>query len=210
MLLFEKNAAVGIGSLIIFIAMILVAGIAASVIIQTMNSLEQQALQTGQETLRDVSGGLRVTHVSGYKSGSTIDQLAIFLRTTAGSYDMDLSEAFISLSDSTVKLILNYTSSSFSDNVSSGLFGTLDSSILTASTYGIMKIRDIDSSCTSVNPVINDDDLVVLLVNTTKCFSGISTRTKVFGSVIPEQGLSGVLSFTTPSAYVDTIIELQN
>ncbi len=210
MLLFEKNAAVGIGSLIIFIAMILVAGIAASVIIQTMNSLEQQALQTGQETLRDVSGGLRVTHVSGYKSGSTIDQLAIFLRTTAGSYDMDLSEAFISLSDSNAKLILNYTSSSFSDNVSSGLFGTLDSSILTASNYGIMKIRDIDSSCTSVNPVINDDDLVVLLVNTTKCFSGISTRTKVFGSVIPEQGLSGVLSFTTPSAYVDTIIELQN
>ena len=51
MLLFEKNAAIGIGSLIIFIAMILVAGIAASVIIQTMNSLEQQALQTGLETM---------------------------------------------------------------------------------------------------------------------------------------------------------------
>ena len=206
----DKNAAIGIGSLIIFIAMILVAGIAASVIIQTMNILEQQALNTGQETLKDVSGGLRVTHVSGLKSGSTIDQIAIFIKTTAGSFDMDLSESFISLSDSTTKLILNYTSNCYSDSVSSGLFGTLDASNLSASTYGIMKIRDIDSSCSSGNPVINDDDLVVLLVNTTKCFSGLNTRTEVNGKVIPEQGLNGIISFITPSAYVDIIIELQN
>ena len=210
MLLSDKNAAIGIGSLIIFIAMILVAGIAASVIIQTMNILEQQALNTGQETLKDVSGGLRVTHVSGLKSGSTIDQIAIFIKTTAGSFDMDLSESFISLSDSTTKLILNYTSNCYSDSVSSGLFGTLDASNLSASTYGIMKIRDIDSSCSSGNPVINDDDLVVLLVNTTKCFSGLNTRTEVNGKVIPEQGLNGIISFITPSAYVDIIIELQN
>ena len=51
--------------------MILVAGIAASVFIQTMNSLEQQALLTGQETLKDVSSGLRVTHVSGYNNVSS-------------------------------------------------------------------------------------------------------------------------------------------
>ena len=35
---FEKSASIGIGSLIIFIAMILVAGMAASVVIQTMNT----------------------------------------------------------------------------------------------------------------------------------------------------------------------------
>jgi len=190
--------------------MILVAGIAASVFIQTMNSLEQQALLTGQETLKDVSSGLRVTHVSGYNNGSTIIQFAIFLTTTAGSDGIDLTYAFISLSDSNKKVILNYTTSSFSSSVSNGLFGTLDSSALTATTYGIMVIRDIDGTCTSASPTINSDDSVVLLVNTTKCFSGISTRTEVFGNVVPEQGISGFISFTTPSAYIDTIIELQS
>ena len=53
----DDDAAVGIGSLIMFIAMIIVAGMAASVMIQTMNSLEEQAMTTGRETIRDVSSG---------------------------------------------------------------------------------------------------------------------------------------------------------
>lgn len=208
-LVIDTSAAIGIGSLIIFIAMILVAGIAASVIIQTMNSLEQQAFLTGQETLKDVSSGVKVTHVSGYYNGSTITQLAIYLTTTAGSDDIDLTYAYISLSDTAKEVILNYSTSSFSSSVSSGLFGTLNSSLLTATTYGIMVIRDIDDSCSSTAPIINSDDLVVLLVNTTQCFTGIGTRTEVFGNVVPEQGISGVISFTTPSVYINTIIELQ-
>ena len=205
----ENNAAIGVGALIIFIAMILVAGIAASVILQTINSLQQQALITGEQTTRDVSTGLRVTHVSGHKDGSTLDQIAIYIRPTAGSQPLDLTYAYITLSDSDSELILNYTTSSYASSISSGLFGTLDESILSASTYGIMEIRDIDNSSTSSSPIINDDDLVVLLVNATECFSGIGTRTEVSGKVVPEQGISGVISFTTPSAYVNTIIELQ-
>ena len=110
-LIVNNKGAIGIGSLIIFIAMIMVAGIAASVMIQTMNSLEQQALQTGQQTIREVSSGIRVTHVSGFYNGTHLDQLAIFLRTTAGSNDIDLTSAFIQLSDSAKEVILNYTTS---------------------------------------------------------------------------------------------------
>lgn len=85
----------------------------------------------------------------------------------------------------------------------------MNASNLSSTTYGIIVIRDVDSSCTSITPSINGDDLVVLLVNTTKCFTGISTRTEVSGRVIPEFGMRGVIGFTTPSAYIDTIIELQ-
>ena len=206
----DEHAAIGIGSLIIFIAMIMVAGIAASVIIQTMNTLEQQALTTSQQTARDITSGLRVTHVSGYRNGSKITQLAIFLRTTAGSDDQDLTYAYLSLSDTSKQVVLNYTTSVFSSSISGGLFGTLNDSHLTASTYGLMVIRDVDSSCSSTTPTINTDDLIVILVNTTQCFSGISTRTKVTGNIVPEYGMNGVIHFTTPSAYVDTIIELQS
>ena len=189
--------------------MMLVAGITASVLIQTMNSLQEQALKTGQETLRDISGGLDVTRVSGKSDSTSITQLAIFITPTAASDDIDLNQAYISLSDSAKKVVLTYTSNVFSSSVSSGLFGTVNASNLTASTYGLMVIRDVDSSCTSTSPTINERDLVVLLVNVTKSFSGISTRTNVFGNVHPEYGISGVIGFTTPSSYVDTIIDLQ-
>jgi len=205
----DDNAAIGIGSLIIFIAMILVAGIAASVIIQTMNSLEQQATKTGQEVMKDISSGLKVTYVNGYNNNLLIDQIAIIIRTTAGSDNVDLSYAYISLSNSSKQVILNYSSNVFSDNVSNGLFETLNSSLLTSTTYGIMIIRDIDNSCTASLPTINSDDMVVLLVNTTQCFSGIAPRTKISGNIVPESGISGLIDFTTPSVYIDKIIELQ-
>ncbi|KYK22588.1 hypothetical protein AYK24_01995 [Thermoplasmatales archaeon SG8-52-4] len=209
MLIADNKGAIGIGTLIIFIAMIMVAGIAASVIIQTMNTLEQQALETGQQTLREVSSGLRVTHVNGFSNGTNINQLAIFIRTTAGSDEIDLTNAFIRLSDSDNEVILNFTSSVFNDGATNGLFGTLNSSLLSSTTYGLMVITDIDSSCSATSPIVNEDDMVVLLVNSTQCFSGISTRTKVFGNVVPQFGISGVISFTTPSTYIHTIIELQ-
>lgn len=205
----DNNAAIGIGSLIIFIAMILVAGIAASVIIQTMNSLEQQTLQTSQEVIKDISNGLKITYIVGYSNNSLIDQLAIIIRTTAGSDEIDLNYTYISLSNTSKQVILNYSNSVFSDNVSDGLFNTLNSSLLTSTTYGIMIIRDVDNSCTVNNPIINSEDMVVIMVNTTQCFSGIPPRTKIFGNVVPENGISGVISFTTPSVYIDKIIELQ-
>ncbi len=205
----DNNAAIGIGSLIIFIAMILVAGIAASVIIQTMNSLEQQTLQTSQEVIKDISNGLKITYVVGYSNDSLINQLAIIIRTTAGSDEIDLNYTYISISNTSKQVILNYSSSVFSDNVSDGLFDTLNSSLLTSTTYGIMIIRDVDNSCTVNNPIINSDDMVVLMVNTTQCFSGIPPRTKISGNIVPENGISGVISFTTPSIFIDNIIELQ-
>jgi flagellin FlaB len=203
------NAAIGVGSLIIFIAMILVAGITASVLIQTMNSLQEQAMKTGTETIRDVSSGLKVTHISGYNDGSNITQLAIFITPIAASNDLDLIHAYISMSDSSKNVVLNYSSSEFSSTVSNGLFSTLNSSNLSSSTYGILVVRDVDSSCNSTTPIINNGDLVVLLVNTTKCFSGIDKRDEVFGTVDPEFGISGVIGFTAPNAFSNTILDLQ-
>jgi len=203
------NADIGIGALIIFIAMIMVAGVTASVMIQTMNNLQQQAIKTSEDTLKDISSGLRVTYVSGFVQNSTITQLAIFVSTTSASDDVDLTYGILSLSDSTTKVILNYSSTCFNRSIFNGLFGTLNTSSLTSSQFGILVIRDIDGSCNASKPVINNEDLVVLLVNTSTCFSGIAPRTEVTGEIYPEHGIHGIIGFTTPSTYVHSIVDLQ-
>ena len=44
----------------------------------------------------------------------------------------------------------------------------------------------------------------------TGCFAAeIAERTEVFGKVIPEVGSPGIISFTTPNAYADTVFDLQ-
>lgn len=205
----DEYASIGIGSLIIFIAMILVAGISATVLMQTMDSLQQQTLQTGTETLREISSGISVSHVSGYNSGTKITQLAIFIAPIAGSDDLDLAYASLSLSDTTNKVILSYNSSCYSSSVSNGLFNTLDSSHVQSDEFGIIVVRDLDASCTAASPRINNGDSIVLLINTSNCLSGIDTRTEIFGKIYPEHGISGLIAFTTPSSFVDTIIDLQ-
>ena len=105
---FKDKASIGIGAMIVFIAMVLVAGIAASVLIQTSMKLESQALSTGQETTAEVSSGLDVVSIIGYQTSGTIDLLAINVRARAGSSDIDLGETIIEISDSTKKNILSF------------------------------------------------------------------------------------------------------
>ncbi len=61
----DERGLVGIGTLIIFIALILTAAVAAGVIIQTSGDLRDQALKTGREAIREVSTGLRVVDSQG-------------------------------------------------------------------------------------------------------------------------------------------------
>lgn len=200
----------GVGSLIIFIAMILAAGITASVLLQTMGSLQQQAIKTSQETIRDVASGLRVTHVSGLSDGTHITQLGIFLQTTAASEPIDLSTTIISLSDASNKVILSYNNAFYSGSASNGLFGTINASQLSSTSFGLIVIRDADQSCTQANPQLNQEDMVVLMVNTASCFSGgLGGRAEVSGTIDPEFGMSGMISFATPSSITNSIIDLQ-
>ena len=90
----DKRAEMGVGTMIIFIAMVLVAAVAASVLISTANKVREQAQNTGDQAINNVASGFVVQDVTGtVNAGFTdITDLTIQMRLQAGSpsINMDL------------------------------------------------------------------------------------------------------------------------
>jgi flagellin FlaB len=95
----EDRGQVGIGTLIVFIAMVLVAAIAAGVLINTAGFLQSQAEATGQESTDLVSERIDVTSTVGIVNSSTdpenLSEIRIGVAGAAGSNQIDLSSATI-------------------------------------------------------------------------------------------------------------------
>ena len=169
----------GIGAMIVFIAVVLVAGIAASVLIQTANRLEIQAMQTGQETMREVSSGLQIIDIEGANTGGLITQMVLVVRPHAGSGDIDLSNAFIEVSDGVLKTILTYGAGDFThivDDDEPDVFNATNCWAIDSATFGILVLQDADTSLSDTNPVINRGDVVMLCVDTDAIFGGLTPR----------------------------------
>jgi len=59
----EVSGSIGIGAMIVFIALILVAAVASAVIIQTGEKLQQNAQQTGDDTREEIGGKVSIITV---------------------------------------------------------------------------------------------------------------------------------------------------
>jgi len=205
---------IGIGAMIVFIAMVLVAGIAASVLIQTSTSLESQAMTTGRETTKEVSSGLSIVNIEGYNTSGSIVRLAIIVRPRAGSANIDLAETIIEITNSTTKNFLTYDKDGGADYTAKG---DINGDLFTAGFYtgdnthfSIIVLEDADNSCSSADTVvINSGDYVVLGIDTDQCFNGLDARDNVWGMVVPEIGSPGVISFKCPASFTVAVLELQ-
>ena len=86
----------GIGTLIIFIAIVLVAAIAASVLLGTAGSLQQKALTTGKQTQQEVASGLQVIQVSAQNGmDGTVENFEILVKLSAGSDPLAINDTTI-------------------------------------------------------------------------------------------------------------------
>ncbi|MFC7073708.1 archaellin/type IV pilin N-terminal domain-containing protein [Halovenus rubra] len=89
----RSRAQVGIGTLIVFIAMVLVAAIAAGVLINTAGFLQTQAEDTGTESTSQVADNLKVITEVGNVSGSDqINSVRLGVQPAAGAGDVNLAQ----------------------------------------------------------------------------------------------------------------------
>ncbi len=92
----ENRGIVGIGTMIVFIAMIIVASVAAGVLINTAGSLQQQARATGQETIAEVSSGVRVLAAKGYTNADGyLENIDLVVRPYAGTQGINLENTVL-------------------------------------------------------------------------------------------------------------------
>ena len=204
----EDVGDIGIGAMIVFIAMVLVAGIAASVLIQTATKLETQVIKTGRETLAEAASGLKIEYIEGIASGK-VTKLAIEATARAGATAIDLSQVVIEISNSTAKYLLRYNGTAMNySSVNGNVFRTMYG---TATKFDIIALQDADGSVKSATPIINFGDHVIFAVNASLVFGngGLPPRTNVFGQVIVEEGAPGIIGFTTPASYTAKVMELQ-
>jgi len=196
--------------MIVFIAMVLIAGIAAYVILSTGSQLEIKSGETGTQTIKEVSTGLKISTIEGHNTSGLIDKIVIIITPRAGSPDIDLDGTLIELSNTQQKYVLTY-SSTYWVNGKSGLEDLFDADAFSSvsSEFGIIVLKDDDSSCNQNTPVINRGDSVMLALNTTAIFSGIPENVNIQGNIIPEEGAWGIIQFRTPSSFANSVLILQ-
>ena len=122
----EESGSIGIGAMIVFIALILVAAVASTIIIKTAEELQQNAEQTSSDTRQQISGKVALIDVVVRSTGdelagngdnhiATMDVLFRISSGSSGIYPPDLSY-----------YITCEVSSTLGMAVDAGLFDALD------------------------------------------------------------------------------------
>lgn len=208
-------AAIGTGTIIIFIAMVLVAGSVVTILFQISMNLQKQAMQGGEQTKTEVATHLVVTDVAGYSSsGSVVDfdyfsyhsglagmieHLTLGVQLTPGSPDVDLASTIVTISNTETTALLKWNSDAYASSVGESVFGVA-AFALDGSEFGIIVVRDTDRSVGSSTPILTQGDYVFLTVDVRAVFGGLGPRVEISGWVEPEEGSMSPFAFRTPDA----------
>ncbi|MEM3399473.1 MAG: archaellin/type IV pilin N-terminal domain-containing protein [Candidatus Micrarchaeia archaeon] len=204
------RGAVGIGTLIIFIAMVLVAAIAAAVLINVSGILQQRAMTTGKEAIAQVSSNLIVLSVTGItnQNKTNIDNLTITLSAAAGAGRLDLGKVVLKVGNGDNLTVQKYTSTS----------GALTAN---GANFTAIALRDPSNLFTQETPVIDSGSLIQLTVvpsnasayETFSCDPTVNPgvqcivlppRSPLHIELIPEHGAAVVIDVVTPPTYSTT------
>ncbi|GAA0514830.1 flagellin FlaB [Halorubrum aquaticum] len=179
----EERGQVGIGTLIVFIAMVLVAAIAAGVLINTAGFLQTQAEATGQESTSQVSDRLQVVSQSGSFNDAegVIESVDFVVAQSPGSDNIDLSETSVEIlggdGQETFTLSSDFNDDGSQINIFTGSPGDV---VLTDTSDRAEVTLNLDDSSGEISHIVGNDGYLV------------------------EEGDSLTVTFTTPSGATTT------
>lgn len=183
---------VGIGTLIIFIAMVLVAAVAAAVLIQTSGVLQQKAQQTGKEATTEVSSNMKITSVVGQRTvgnaTAPLTTLKVTVELAAGGSDVDFQQVLVRYLNETQTTTLHFNATS---NTST------DSLLPNATRFGYSEERDP----TSTLYVLSAGDLVILELDLSAMAQSLDMRKRGTVQIIPESGTMVIKDIVAPATY---------
>lgn len=105
----NRKAEMGVGTLIVFIAMLLVAAIAAGVLIQTSGSLQEKSLSTGHQARTQISTHARSYEVSATDgSDGSLTDFQQILKISPGSEGIKLTSSMITFNTRNATASLQY------------------------------------------------------------------------------------------------------
>ncbi|ACV48603.1 MULTISPECIES: archaellin/type IV pilin N-terminal domain-containing protein [Halomicrobium] len=151
---------VGIGTLIVFIAMVLVAAIAAGVLINTAGFLQTNAEQSGQQSSQQVTNRLQVVDIAGSDivkdgEGFEVTTVDVTVKRAPGSGNVDLSTTTAQwVSSGGSYNVLSYTAAEGSGG-SSGDAGFITSTL-----------QDDDGSISNSNALNDQADRAIIRFQT--------------------------------------------
>lgn len=199
----DKRAEMGVGTMIIFIAMVLVAAVAASVLISTANTVREQATQTGNDAINSVSSGFDIKYVKGTVADgeNTISQMDVFVQLSPGSPALRMTDVILSVTAGSVSGELNYTLGVAAAKASSG----------SPDTYGAVLVPPAETGEPfAAYGTVQQGDLVKITIK----FVGntdlaIMPGDSVNIKIMPATGSTTMVSFTVPPVLSEGTVDLR-
>lgn len=192
----------GIGNMILFIAMILVSALAAGLFIQTMADLQQQAQETGEQTMIDVSSGLNIVTATGDRDpdgdstlSDNIQRIRLTVELQAGSKPIDMDNLVIQVMSEDVTVELTFGGTTVGD--------------ADADEFGANEIRDPESTWDATDHIVSSGALIEIWMDPSDFSMDIPTSTSMDIRLIPVHGSVCLLRTTTPSTYTTAFIDLK-
>ena len=194
----NKKAEMGIGTLIIFIALILVAAVAAGVLIQTSSSLQSQALMTGKKSQEQVGTNLNALEVSATNgSDKTLEHFYQQVKLAPGSDEISLSNVVLSFQTDDRVAYLKYDDSACQHDANGSTSG-VEGFFTNASDVGYFTVEYLLGGDTA--GYVTSDDIVKVCYEAPGSIGG-GEDVKV--SIIPETGSPLALDMVTPQVMTD-------
>jgi len=153
----DEIGSIGIGAMIVFIALILVAAVASAVIIQTGEKLQQNAQQTGSDTQQEISGKISVNSIFVYDDSASY---LLYFETAPGSEILDETTTDFQMTCETTAGAYQYVSGTFTaatdvDDVGGAAVGNND--LQPGITYALIMNAAPGDDCSATSVGVNGE-----------------------------------------------------